>query len=155
MPAYNYSYPAQSMYSGYAQQVYNPMYQNVNGSVVQPGLQYPTQQQPQQRSYLSGRTVNNADEITPKDVPMDAPISLFPQNDGQIIYMKSWNANGTIDTVEYVRKEVKKVEPSNISPDVSNAIETINQRLQKIEGMLENRSKTSSRTTKENNNVSK
>lgn len=150
MPAYNYSYP-QSMYSGYAQQMYNPMYQNMNGPVQQ----YPTQQQPQQRTYLSGRSVNSADEITPKDVPMDAPISLFPQNDGQVIYMKNWNANGTIDTVEYVRKETKKVESPNVSADVSNAIEVINQRLQKIEGILEARSKTSSRATKENNNVSK
>ena len=51
---------------------------------------------------IPGRLVNNLDEITPQEVPMDGSVSLFPQNDYSAIYAKTWTKDGTIATVKYV-----------------------------------------------------
>ena len=45
---------------------------------------------------IPGRLVNNLDEITPQEVPMDGSVSLFPQNDYSAIYAKTWTKDGTI-----------------------------------------------------------
>lgn len=85
---------------------YSPYYQQYN----RPYTPYPQQQmympqaqaQPQpQPSGLSGRMVNRAEEITANDVPMNAPVSIFPKSDMSEIYVKSWNANGMITTAVY------------------------------------------------------
>ena len=47
-------------------------------------------------STIPGRLVNNLDEITPQEVPMDGSVSLFPQNDYSAIYAKTWTKDGTI-----------------------------------------------------------
>lgn len=62
--------------------------------------QFPMNQQMVQ-NLLNGRTVNSIEEITANDVPMNVPYSIFPKNDLSQIYIKSWNANGTIQTIAY------------------------------------------------------
>lgn len=70
-------------------------------------LQQPTQQiqqpqfQSQQLPQLIGRPVNQVEEITANDVPMNAPYALFPKSDLSEIYLKSWTANGTIQTIAF------------------------------------------------------
>lgn len=64
----------------------------------QPQIQ--PQAQPQTWQQLSGKLVNNVEEITANDVPMNAP-AYFPKCDGSGIYVKQWTANGTISTVLY------------------------------------------------------
>ena len=45
---------------------------------------------------IPGRLVNNLDEITPQEVPMDGSVSLFPTNDFSAIYAKTWTKDDTI-----------------------------------------------------------
>ena len=77
-------------------------------------LQQPSQQiqqpqfQSQQLPQLIGRPVNQVEEITANDVPMNAPYALFPKSDLSEIYLKSWTANGTIQTIAF--KPVQKID---------------------------------------------
>lgn len=85
---------------------------------------------------IPGRPVNNADEITPQEVPMDGSVSLFPQNDYSCIYAKTWTKEGTIATIKFV-PEVP-VEDNAVKED---PFQTINNRLDKIEHILSNRNR--------------
>lgn len=53
-------------------------------------------------SNLTGRIIQNENEITPNEVAMDGSVSLFPLGDYSAIIAKQWNANGTISTIKYV-----------------------------------------------------
>lgn len=87
---------------------------------------------------IPGRTVNNLDEITPQEVPMDGSVSLFPQNDYSAIYAKTWTKDGTIATVKFI-PEQPQMEPKK-SP-LEERLDRIDQRFDKLEKMLSNRSK--------------
>ena len=82
---------------------------------------FQSQFQPQnQISYgsITGRIVDNVNEITANDVPMNNDYSVFPKRDMSEIYCKRWNNNGTISTVVYKpfteptedSKEVNKID---------------------------------------------
>ena len=81
-------------------------------------LQQPTQeiQQPQfqaqQLPQLIGRPVNQVEEITANDVPMNAPYALFPKSDLSEIYLKSWTANGTIQTIAFKPVQMNQADNS-------------------------------------------
>lgn len=76
--------------------------------VQQPVYQPPIQPQPSQ---IVGRMVDSADAIQANDVPMNMPYALFPKRDLTEIYLKSWNPNGTIQTVIF-KPEVSNEENS-------------------------------------------
>ena len=77
----------------------NPYMQNrYYGQQYQP-VQQQTIQQPV--AQLVGRPVDTQESIQASDVPMNMPYALFPKNDLSEIYLKSWNANGTIQTVVF------------------------------------------------------
>lgn len=74
-------------------------------------------QQSMQRPIIFGRVVNQIEEITANDVPMDGTSGIFPMSDGSAIYKKRWNADGTIQTVKYVPEHIIEIEektPSEI-----------------------------------------
>lgn len=96
------------------------------------------QNQPSRFQSIPGRLVNNLDEITPQEVPMDGSVSLFPQNDYSAIYAKTWTKDGTIATVKYV-PEQPQMEPQK-SP-LEERLDRIDQRFDKLEKMLSNRNK--------------
>lgn len=73
-----------------------------------------------QPSLINGRSVNNLEEITAQEVPMNGSLAVFPKKDGSIIYVKSTNGNGTIDTKKYVPAPEGFIETT--IPD--NSIET-------------------------------
>lgn len=81
-------------------------------------LQQPTQQiqqpqfQAQQLPQLIGRPVNQVEEITANDVPMNAPYALFPKSDLSEIYLKSWTANGTIQTIAFKPVQMNQADNS-------------------------------------------
>ncbi len=81
-------------------------------------LQQPTQQiqqpqfQSQQLPQLIGRPVNQVEEITANDVPMNAPYALFPKSDLSEIYLKSWTANGTIQTIAFKPVQMNQADNS-------------------------------------------
>lgn len=55
-----------------------------------------------QPSLINGRSVNSVEEITAGEVPLNGSLAVFPKSDGSMIYVKSTNGNGTIDTKYYV-----------------------------------------------------
>lgn len=68
-------------------------------SYQQPSQQYQYTPPVQvQTPNLNGRTVNNFNEITANDVPMNGGIAIFPKADLSEIEVRQWNANGTIST---------------------------------------------------------
>lgn len=87
---------------------------------------------------IPGRTVNNLDEITPQEVPMDGSVSLFPQADYSAIYAKTWTKDGTIATVKYVPEQPQAVPQK--SP-IEERLDKIDQRFDRLEKMLSNRNK--------------
>lgn len=80
--------------------------QNYQQSLQQPvaGMQMPlTNQQamPQQIAGVNGRIVQAVENINANEVPMDGSMAFFPKQDMSEIYVKGWNANGTINTIVY------------------------------------------------------
>lgn len=92
-----------------------------------------------QRLSIPGRPVNNLDEITPQEVPMDGSVSLFPQNDYSAIYAKTWTKDGTIATVKYIPEQPQTAAPQK-SP-IEEHLDKIDQRFDRLEKMLSDRHK--------------
>lgn len=88
---------------------------------------------------IPGRLVNNLDEITPQEVPMDGSVSLFPQNDYSAIYAKTWTKDGTIATVKYVPEQPQAATPQK-SP-IEERLDKIDQRFDRLEKMLSDKHK--------------
>lgn len=61
-------------------------------------MQQSVQQQPQG---IVGKIVADFSEITANDVPMNGQAAFFPKADGSEMQVRSWAANGTIQTVVY------------------------------------------------------
>lgn len=133
--------------TGYYGQPYGQPYQTGNPytmgtnqySSQQSQMQYPpfnptnVQQRPQQPAQISGRIVQNENEITPQEVPMDGTVSLFPTSDYKCIYAKFWNSDGTISTLKF--SPVGDSEESNPTPsfrdEVMARFDAIEERLDK------------------------
>lgn len=64
-----------------------------------PTSTYPANVQP---SLINGRPVDSLEEITAGEVPLNGSLAIFPKRDGSVIYVKSTNGNGTIDTKMYI-----------------------------------------------------
>lgn len=56
---------------------------------------------PQQITGINGRIVQAVENINANEVPMDGSMAFFPKQDMSEIYVKGWNANGTINTIIY------------------------------------------------------
>ena len=94
-----------------------------------PAQPMPAFQQAQQRTTgIFGRFVGSASEITPSEIPMDGSYSIFPTNDLSKIYVKSWNTDGTITTLEF-------------SPDGKSDKHAVQEKDDRIEAILEKLSK--------------
>ena len=113
-----YSFQPQQMnnpYQGSYQPMQNP-YMAQMGQYqqnFQPQVQQ-VQQSQQQPQGLICKTVGDASNVSPNDVPMDGNAAVFPKNDFTEIYVKSWTPNGTIQTIVY-----KPVQPENQSDDTN------------------------------------
>nr|DAJ65944.1 MAG TPA: hypothetical protein [Bacteriophage sp.]DAW84210.1 MAG TPA: hypothetical protein [Bacteriophage sp.] len=59
------------------------------------------QAMPQQIAGINGRIVQTVENINANEVPMDGSMAFFPKQDMSEIYVKGWNADGTIKTVVY------------------------------------------------------
>lgn len=89
---------------GYAAYQYNPM-ANMQRYQQQPETQMQQQipqfAQTQQVIGINGKIVAAVENITANDVPMDGSVAFFPKQDLSEIYVKGWNADGTIRTIVY------------------------------------------------------
>lgn len=119
---------------GWQSQNYNP-----NGYSPFAPNTYQGVQRPQASSFIPGRMVNNSDEITPQEVPMDGSVSLFPQADYSAIYAKTWTKDGTIATVKFIPEQPQNAAPQK-SP-IEERLDRIDQRFDRLEKMLSNRNK--------------
>ena len=80
--------------------------QNYQQSLQQPvaGTQMSLANQqpmPQQIAGINGRIVQAVENINANEVPMDGSMAFFPKQDMSEIYVKGWNADGTIKTIVY------------------------------------------------------
>lgn len=76
---------------------YNPM-ANIQRFQPQEQMQ---QTIPQQITGINGRIVQEVDNINANEVPMDGSMAFFPKQDLSEIYVKGWNADGTIRTTVF------------------------------------------------------
>lgn len=93
------------MNNGYVPQYgtyqYNPManmQRFQSQEQIQPQIQ---QSMPQQIAGINGRIVQAVENINANEVPMDGSMAFFPKQDMSEIYVKGWNADGTINTIVY------------------------------------------------------
>lgn len=75
--------------------------QNYQQSLQQQPMQMNQQPIPQQVSGINGRIVQAVENINANEVPMDGSMAFFPKQDMSEIYVKGWNADGTINTIVY------------------------------------------------------
>ena len=107
-----------------------------------PQYQQPQQMQPQiqqhimpQQVGLYGRMVNSVEEVTANDVPMNAPFAIFPKADGSEVYIKSWGANGLIQTVTY-KPQLDGKQTELPKEDTATLFAPIMERLDQIEAKI-------------------
>lgn len=86
------------------------------------------------------KIVNRLEDITINDIPMDGTPGIFPISDGSAIYVKSWKSDGTINTIEYL--------PKNIEPEIKPKSE-IDELKEWLDFKFEALAKPTSRTKKE------
>lgn len=92
-------------------------YQQVQQQRFQPQEQYQAMQN-QQAIGLNGRIVQVVENINANEVPMDGSMAFFPKQDLSEIYVKGWNADGTIKTIVYKPQiDNKSVQVVNTSLD--------------------------------------
>lgn len=75
--------------------------QNYQQSLQQQPIQMNQQPMPQQIAGINGRIVQAVENINANEVPMDGSMAFFPKQDMSEIYVKGWNADGTIRTIVY------------------------------------------------------
>lgn len=130
-PNYSFQQPQINPYQqNFSQplQVQNPyMDRMVQLQQYQQGLQMqPTQmlgasQIPQQG--IIGKVVEDFSEITANDVPMNGTSAVFPKNDMSEIQIRTWGADGKIQTISYKPiLEQNQTEATNISKIDFNAL---------------------------------
>ena len=76
--------------------------QNLQQPLVPTSMSGANQQAiPQQIAGINGRIVQAVENINANEVPMDGSMAFFPKQDMSEIYVKGWNADGTIRTIVY------------------------------------------------------
>lgn len=95
--------------------------QNYQQTLQQP-MQMNQQPMPQQTVGINGRVVQAVENINANEVPMDGSMAFFPKQDMSEIYVKGWNANGTINTIVYKPyTEPGGSNAGNLTADIENA----------------------------------
>jgi hypothetical protein len=139
IPSY---YPQQ--YTGYPQYL-----QQMQAARYQPQEQAPVQMQgtyQQQPVGINGRMVQSVENINANEVPMDGSMAFFPKQDMSEIYVKGWNADGTIKTIVYKPQIEEKtqqtvnsaIDTEKLKIDLSeNVTEAFMQRFDELEQKIE------------------
>lgn len=123
-----------------------------NQSQIQNQQQNSQSQNTYQQTYLPGRLVNSSDEIAIVEVPMNAPISIFPKSDKTEIYIKYWTEQG-VQTETFVRKEPEQPSINASESDILNALNSVMERVSKLEANQTTKT-TNKKTTNKEESVS-
>lgn len=123
-----------------ANNYYNSLAQGMQNNVGNNSpMGYPMQQtQPANPPIIYGKIVQNENDVSPNDVPLDGKIAAFPQADLSCVYLKSWNARGGIDSVRYV-PDVATQQPNEEPYDLRGEIEDIKATLARLEQNMNQR----------------
>lgn len=142
-PYQNMAYSQPQM--AYTPQMYNPWTSRPQ-SQIQPMQMEQPQMQPQQVMQpqvkpLTGKVVQALEAITANDVPMDGSVAFFPKQDLSEIYIKSWNADGTIRTMTFkpVAENVDITSGAKTEENINGIMErfdSIENKLSEIEQVL-------------------
>lgn len=103
----NNPYQAVPMMNNSYMQSQNPYMDRMNflqsyqQSLQQQPMQMNQQPMSQQVPGINGRVVQAVENINANEVPMDGSMAFFPKQDMSEIYVKGWNADGTIRTIVY------------------------------------------------------
>lgn len=113
---------------------------NVGGASFSP--YYPTAVIPQSqqspsyaRPMIIGKVVNRIEDVTPNDIPMDGSYGIFPMQDRSMIFLKRWNADGTISTEKFV-KDVVEVPKEPVKDPIADEMAMLREQLDRIEKSL-------------------
>lgn len=107
----------------------------------------PLQQNIGQQGGLIGKVVNDFSEITANDVPMNGISAVFPKADMSEVQLRTWGADGKIQTISYKPiLEQKEAEDTNIpqmdfnglNEDMRAFREDATARLDRMESLLTN-----------------
>lgn len=107
-PMMNNNYmPMQNPYAdrmNFLQNYQQSLQQPVAGTQMSLANQQPM---PQQIAGINGRIVQAVEDINANEVPMDGSMAFFPKQDMSKIYVKGWNADGTIRTIVYLSNALR------------------------------------------------
>ena len=117
----------------YQNPYYQQQYNQYNG--YQP--QYQPQQNIFQQNNITGRFVQNAEQIGVNDVPMNGTYSIFPKTDMTEIYAKAWDGNGNIQTLTYRLVQDDGTERA-VVPTVQEQLQSFRDEIMKRFDKLEN-----------------
>lgn len=144
----------------YTPQMYNPWTSRPQSQIQSMQMEQP-QMQPQQVMQpqvkpLTGKVVQALEAITANDVPMDGSVAFFPKQDLSEIYIKSWNADGTIRTMTFkpVTENVDITSGTKTEENINGIMErfdSIENKLSEIEQVL---GSTSTKTVRSKTNQS-
>lgn len=94
---------------------------------------------------ISGKFVNDFNEINASDISMNSP-SVFAKNDRSEVQIREWNSNGQIITTSY---KAMAEQPKEATPSAAIEMATILDKLDELNEKIEKLSKTSPRVKKE------
>ena len=101
---------------------------------------------------ISGKYVNDFNEITASDIPMNSP-AIFAKNDRSEIQIREWNPNGQITTTQYkvvIDKPQEKAEPLQPKFDFDEVLKPVIEKLAELEEKIDKLPKsTTTRAKKE------
>lgn len=100
-PFQNFSMNNYPQYQPYQFPMMSNQYMDRLAQLQAQQVQQTQMQMPNQQPSIIGKTVNDFMEITANDVPMDGRYALFPKNDMTEIQVKTWGADGKIQTISY------------------------------------------------------
>lgn len=135
-PVYTYPNQGQMYTTPQTNSLYSQMPAQTPGYPTQPayGVQNSNNYASQApRPSIPGRPVNDINEVMASEVPMDGSSSIFPLQNGSKVYVKSWQSDGTIKTLTYVREEQSVTESESKSNPM---VDLINKRFDELEELL-------------------
>ena len=123
-------------YQNLAQQQQIQYYQNQLQALEQQAQGQQMAQNPQMG--INGKYIQNLEEITVSDVPMNGAYSVFPKRDMSEIYVKAWDGNGNIQTVVYRPVPVDSQENTSVGiPDFVTELQEFKQEIMRRFDALE------------------
>lgn len=98
-----------------------------------------------QNPTIAGKMVNDFNQITPNDVPMDGSNATFLKSDLSEIQVRAWNGNGQIQTISYKpvldvlptqANNLAQVNEKTLESALNELTELFNERLDKLENII-------------------